>query len=93
MHHDICYRDNETSAGKHERDRKILAKLNALVPKGRREKVNRQLVRSINGLKHRMGLGVHWNNQMGNALHKPVRMLFDKSTVFAKQVADIGLQI
>ena len=42
LHHDICYRDNPT--GKHECDRKMLAELNTLVPKGRREKVDRQLV-------------------------------------------------
>ena len=45
MHHDICYRDNDTPAGKHECGRKMLAESNALVPKGRREKVDRQLVR------------------------------------------------
>ena len=57
MHHDICYQDNPT--GKHECDRKMLAELNALVPKGKHEKVDRQLVRSIIGLKHRLGLHVH----------------------------------
>ena len=35
MHHDICYRDNVTPAGKREYDRKMLAELNALVPNGR----------------------------------------------------------
>ena len=89
MHHDICYRDNDTPAGKHECDRKMLAELNALVPKGRREKVERQLVRSIIGLKQRMGLGMHWTNQLANELHKPVRRRFDKRTVFAKQIDDI----
>ena len=48
MHHDIYY-----SAGKHGCDRKML------VPKGRREEVDGQLVRSIIGLEHRMGLGIH----------------------------------
>ena len=67
----------------------MLAELNALVPKGRREKVNRQLVRSIIVLKHRMGLGIHWTNQLANELHKPVRRRFDKRTVFAKQSDDI----
>ena len=70
---DICYRDNDTPAGKHEWDRKMLAELNALIPEGRREKVDRQLVRSIIGLKHRMGLGIDWSNQLANELHKPVR--------------------
>ena len=58
------------------------------MPKGRREKVDRQLVRSIIGLKHRLGLVVHWTNQLAN-LHKPVRRRFDKRTVFAKQIDDI----
>ena len=59
IHHDICYRDNDRPAGKRECHRKMLAKLNTLVPRGRREKVDRQLVRSIIGLKHRMELGIH----------------------------------
>ena len=89
MRHDIRYRDNDTPAGKREFDRKILAEFNALVPEGRREKVDRQMVRSIIGLKHRMGLGIDWSNQLANELHKPVRRRFDKRTVFAKQVDDI----
>ena len=43
MRHYICNRDNPI--GKHECDHKMLAELNALVPKGRCEKVDRQLVR------------------------------------------------
>ena len=90
MRHDICYRDNDTSAGKRKCDRKMLEELNALVPEGRREKVDRQLLRSIIGLKHRMGLDTEWSNQLANELHKPVRRRFEKRTVFAKQVDDIG---
>ena len=67
----------------------MLAQLNTLVPKGRREKVDRQMVRSIIGLKHRLGLGVHWTNQLANEHHKPVGRRFDKRTVFAKQIDDI----
>ena len=77
MHRDICYRDNDTPA-----------ELKRLVPEGRREKMNRQLVRSIIGLKHRMGLGIDWSNQLANELHKPTRRRFDKRNVFAKQVDD-----
>ena len=73
MHHDICYRDNDTPAGKRECDRKMQAESNVLVPKGGREKVDKQLVRSIIGLKHRMGLGIHWTSQLANKLHKSVR--------------------
>ena len=89
MRHDFCCRDNDTPAGKRECDRKMLAELNALIPKGRCEKVDRHLVRSIIGLKHRIGLDVHWINQLANELHKPVRRRFEKPTVFAKQVYDI----
>ena len=78
MRHDICYRDNDTPTGKRECDRKMLAELNALVTKGRREKVDRQLVQSIIGLKYRMELGIHWSNQLANELHKPVRRRFEK---------------
>ena len=63
-----------------------LVNVNATVPKGRREKVDKKLVRSIIGLKHRIGLGIHWTNQ----LHKPVRRGFDQHTVFAK-VDDIWI--
>ena len=89
MHHDICYRDNDTSAGKRECDRIMLSGLNTLVPNDRRLKVDRERIRSIIGLKHRMGLGIHWTNQLTNDLHKPVRRRFDKRTVIAKQVDDI----
>ena len=67
----------------------MLADLNMLVPKGRREKIDRQLVRSIIGLKHRLRLGIHCRTQLANELHKPVRRRFGKRTVFAKQVDDI----
>ena len=79
MRHDICCRDNDTPPEKREFDRKMLAELNALVPKSRRKNVDRQLVRSIIGLKHRMGLAIDWSNQLSN----------DKRTVFAKQFDDI----
>ena len=89
MRHDICFRDNDTPAGKRECGHKMLAELNALVPKDRREKVDKQLVRSIIGLEHRKGLGIHWGNKLASELHNSVRRRFDKRTVFAKQVDDI----
>ena len=91
--YDICYRDNDTPPGNRECDSKMLEELNALAPEGKREKVDRQLVRSIIGLKHRMRLGIDWSNQLAYELHKPVRRRFDKRTVFAKQVdksVDVG---
>ena len=59
------------------------------MPKGRREKVDRQLVRSTIGLKHRLGLDIHWINQLACELHNLVQRRFDKRTVFAKQIDDI----
>ena len=56
MLHDICYRDNEN--GKADCDCKMLAELNALTPPGC-EKMDRQLVGGIIGLKHRLGMGVN----------------------------------
>ena len=86
MRQDICYRDNET--GKPECGRKMLAELNALTTRGRREKVDRQLVRGIIGLTHRLGMGI-WSSQFADELHKPVRTRFQKRSVFAKQIDDI----
>ena len=56
MRHDNCYRDNVNGEVKY--DRKILAVLNALTRRGRREEVDRQLVRDIIGLEYRLGMGV-----------------------------------
>ena len=66
MRHDICYRDNPS--GKSECDRKMLAELKTLVPKSRREAVDRQLVRSIIGLKHELGMGATWISQLADEL-------------------------
>ena len=66
----------------------MLAELNALTPRGRREKVDRQLVRGIIGLKHRLGMGI-WCSQLADELHKPARKRFQKRTVFAKQADGI----
>ena len=52
MRHDICYRDNEN--GKADCDRKMLAGLDALTPRGGREKMDRQLVRRTTGTRY------HW---------------------------------
>ena len=68
MPHDICYRDNEN--GKADCDHKILAELNALTPQGGCEKMDRQLVRGIIGLKHRLGRDVHWSSRIADELHK-----------------------
>ena len=67
----------------------MLAELKTLVPKSRREAVDRQLVRSIIGLKHRLGMGATWSSQLADELHRPVRRRFQNRHVFAKQIADI----
>ena len=66
----------------------MLAELNAVTPRGRREKVDKHLVRGIIRLKHRQGMCI-WSNQLAYELHKPVRKLFQKHSVFAKQIDDI----
>ena len=76
MRHDICYRDNEN--GKADCDRKMLAELNALTPRGGREKMDRQLVRVIIEKKHKQGMGVHWSSLLADELHKPVRKHYQK---------------
>ena len=73
---------------KPECDRKMLAELNALTPRGSREKADKQLVRGIIGLKHRPGMGV-WSSQLADELHRSVRKRVQKHSVFAKQVDDI----
>ena len=87
MRHDICYRDNPS--GKSECDRKKLAELKTLVPKSRREAVDRQLVRSIIGLKHKLGMEAARSSQLAEEQHKPVIRRFEKRHVFAKQIDDI----
>ena len=87
MRHDICYRDNEN--GKSDCDRKMLAELNALTPRGRRLKIDRQLVRGIIGVKHRLGMGVYCSSQLADELPKPVRKHYQTRSVFAKQIDDI----
>ena len=64
------------------------AELNALTPRGRCQKVDRQLVGGIIGLKHRLGMGI-WSSQLADELHKPARKRFQKRSLFAKQVDDI----
>ena len=86
MRHDICYRDNPS--GNSDCDKKMLAELKTIVPKNRREAVDRQLVRGIIGLKHKRGMSV-WSSQLADELHKPVRRKFAKRHVFAKQIDDI----
>ena len=63
-------------------------KLKTLVPNRRRETVDKQLARSIIGLKHKLGMGA-WSSQLADELHKPVRRRFEKRYVFAKQIDDI----
>ena len=35
--------------------------------------MDRQQVRGIIGLKHRLGMGMYWRSQLADELHKPVR--------------------
>ena len=86
MRHAICYRDNP--GGKNDCDKKILTELKTIVPRNRREAVDKQLVRGIIGLKYKLGMSV-WSSQLADEQHKPVRRKFAKRQVFAKQIDDI----
>ena len=89
MHHDICYRDNNTKNGKQKCDDKMLLELNLLEPKTIRERIDKDLVRKLISTKKRLGWGIKWTNQLANELHKPIRRKFKKRLVVAKNVDDI----
>ena len=75
MRHDICYRDHgDTKGGKHDCDDIMLKELDVLEPKNIREKIDKRLVKSIIGVKRKLGLGViEWSDPLTNELHKSVR--------------------
>ena len=54
-----------------------------LEPKGIREKLYRELVRTIIGTKRKLGWGIEWSNELADGLHKPIRKKFKKRRVFA----------
>ena len=74
-------------------DRKMLAELNALVPKGRCEKVDRQLVRNVIGLEHRMGRGIDGSNQLANDFRNQYRRRFGHVLYSLNKLMIYGLQI
>ena len=69
----------------------MLAELNALTHRGGCKKMVRQQVRGIIGMKHRLGMGVHWSSQLADKLHNPVRKHYQKRSVFSNQVDDIWI--
>ena len=48
-------------------------------PRRGREKVYVQLARGIIGLKHRLGMGMHWSSQLADELHQLARRRFQKN--------------
>ena len=87
MHHDICYRDNDSKKGKQTCDDKMLEKLDILRPKNWRESVDRKIVQGVIGTKKRMGWGlIQWSNELADELHKPIRHKFQKRKVVASTV-------
>ena len=90
MRHDICYRDHGNSkSGKHECDDDMLKELDVLQPENIREKIDRKLVKSLIGVKRKLGMGIEWTDSLTDELHKPVRKRFKKRKVFAKKANDI----
>ena len=89
MHHDICYRDHDDKEGKLRCDDKMLKDLAVLKPRGIRERIDKNLVQKIIGMKRKRGWGIQWTNELADELHKPIRRKFKKRMVFAKSVDDI----
>ena len=91
MRHDICYRDHgDTKGGKHDCDDTMLKELDVLEPKNIREKIDKRLIKSLIGVKRKLGLGViEWTDPLTDELHKPVRKNFKKRRVFAGKSNDI----
>ena len=58
MHHDICYRDNNSKSGKQQCDDKMLADLEQLHPKDLRERIDKAFVRKVISTKKRLGWGI-----------------------------------
>ena len=89
LHHDICYRDNPTNKSKG--DAKMLSNLSEMKPTNTREKLDKALVSSIIGVKHKLGLGldIMWNDQLAEELHKPVRKHFQKRRVMVDKIDEI----
>lgn len=89
LHHDICYRDNNSKVGKQNCDDEMLSDLKVLKAKDLREKIDRKLVQGVMSTKRRMGWGVEWTNDLADELHKPLRHKFQKRKVFATSVDSI----
>lgn len=91
MQHDICYRDHGTSkSGKHMCDDKMIEELEVLEPSNIRERIDQNLVKSIIGIKRKLGLGaIEWTDTLTDELHKPIRMKFKKRRVLTSKVDEI----
>ena len=87
LQHDICYRDKPQN--KRECDATMLKNLKYLKAKGVREKLDRQVVRAIIGMKHKLGWGIRWSDQLANELHKPIKRKFLKRKVYAFNIDNI----
>ena len=87
LHHDICYRDKKIS--KSECDEKMLQELEMLNPADFREKLDKNIVKNVIGMKRKLGWGIdppktiEWTNMLANELHKPIRKNFPRRKVKA----------
>ena len=67
----------------------MLDKLNNLKPENWRESIDKRAIGVIIGAKSRLGLGIKWNDEPAEELHKPIRKKFKKRYVFVKKANDI----
>ena len=84
--HDICYRDNKDD--KKNCDKQMIIALGHLSPKNLRERIDKNFVKTLISAKYRLGVGIPWNEELANELHKPLRKKFKKRTVFVRKAND-----
>ena len=70
MCHDICYRDHgDKNEGKYDCHDIMLEELDVIEPKNIREKIKRRLVKSLIGVKKKLGLGViEWSDPLTSSI-------------------------
>jgi len=66
LHHDVCYKNADEFSNKtrHQCDKEMLNELNEVKTKNLRETLNYLLVKPVIWIKHKLGLGITYNNQL-----------------------------
>ena len=71
----------------------MLDNLSQMKPKDTREKIEKALVSTVIGAKHKLGFGITdkivWHDQLAEELHKPVRKHIRKRRVWVSKIDEI----